>query len=90
MGKIFRVHLLDMSLSNRWTQGCKAIFISSINLCFCSQQQSHTIYKLSKNIDWCNKTEWWKLPVKTCSRGNSSQSFCPRTTDLREPKWFAG
>lgn len=65
-----------MSLSNCWTQGCKAIFISSVNLCFCSQQQSHTIYKWSKTIEWVNKIKQLKLPeAKVCSRGNNQPVF---------------
>lgn len=65
-----------MSLSNCWTQGCKAIFISSVNLCFCSQQQSHTIYKWSKTIEWVNKIKWSKLPeAEVCSRGNNQPVF---------------
>lgn len=94
MGKILRLHLLDMSLSNCWTQGCKAIFISSINLCFCSQQQSHTIWKLSKTTDRCNKNKWLKLPeVKSYQRGNSNQSFLlqiAHLSELRLRKQFAG
>lgn len=65
-----------MSLSNCWTQGCKAIFISSVNLCFCSQQQSHTIYKRSKTTEWVNKIKWLKLPeAEVCSRGNNQPVF---------------
>lgn len=75
MGKILRLHLLDMSLSNCWTQGCKAIFISSINLCFCSQQQSHTIWKLKKNTDRCNKNKWLKLPEVKATKGATATSL---------------
>lgn len=41
--KDYEHHLLEMSLSSCSTQGCEAIFISSIDLGFCIQQQSHTV-----------------------------------------------
>lgn len=36
-------HLLKMSLSSCSAQGCEAIFISSVDLGFCVQQQSRTV-----------------------------------------------
>lgn len=39
--------LLEMSLSSCNTQGCEAVSISSVDLGFCIQQQSHTVYGFS-------------------------------------------